>query len=375
MASLQEILSVSGSLKNAESIARQLSKKDPKFLLDLQLVLSAQGKISEAWEVSNQAFKLFPHDSRVLFNRGWLSISHGDLEEGLALLEKGRPAALWGDPPINTLKPAWHGHEDLSDQTVLILGEGGLGDQVFSIRFAKNLVHSFKGCKVIFACHNSLLSLFSRVKGISAIIDKQFLSKTPFDFSLAIHFDYWIPSFSLPLLLGLSQDSLNGRPYLQVSKASSCFPVISGKLKVGIRWSGNPQFEHDQFRRIPPELLFTLSEIPGIQLFSFQRDHDLVHLPENVIDLRPLLNSWEDTASALDNMDFLVSSCTSLAHVAGAIGKSTLLLTPIMPYYLWALFGNSTPWYDSVKLFRQDNFGAWDSVISKVKFFLSKRVQ
>ena len=373
MASLQEILSISGSLKNAEAIARQFSKKDPKFLLDLQLVLSAQGKISEAWEISNQACKHFPHDPRVQFNRGWLTISRGDLEGGLALLEKGRPAALWGDPPINTAKPIWDGHEDLSGQTILILGEGGLGDQVFSVRFAKNLVHRFKGCKVIFACHNSLLSLLSRVHGISTVIDKRYLCNTPFDASLVAYFDYWIPSFSLPLLLGIAKDDIDGSPYLGAQKAPSPLPEAPGCFKVGIRWSGNPQFEHDQFRRVPPELLFGLSEIPGIQLFSFQRDYDLVHLPKDVVDLRPSLSSWEDTVCLLKSMDFLVSSCTSLVHVAGALGKPTLLMVPVMCYYLWALPGNSTPWYDSVSLFRQSSFGNWESAATRVKSVLSKR--
>ena len=366
MASLQEILSVSGSLENAESIARQLSKKDPKFLLDFQLVLSAQGKLQEAWKISCKAHKLFPHDHRVNFDRGWLSIARGDLLGGLTLMEQGRPARLWGDPPLNTLNPVWNGLDDLSGKIVLILGEGGLGDQIFSVRFAKVLSEHFRDIRIILACHSSLMSIFSRVSGLSAVIDKQA--------ALASYFDYWIPSFSLPKLLFQFSDSIDGKAYI---KPASSHPIPGPQImeplqnpkvfKVGIRWAGNPQFEHDQFRSVPPELFFLLSDIEGIRLFSFQRDNDLIHLPENVIDLRPFLQSWEDTASLLQSMDLVISSCTSLAHLSAAMGKPTDILVPIMPYYLWAPSGNSSIWYNSAKLYRQTAFGSWNTIFQKLK--------
>lgn len=361
MATLQEILERAGTLENAEHIARFLSNDDPKYLMDLQLVLSAQGKVGDAWEVSNRALELYPDDPRVAFNRGWLVMQKGDLLTGLRLIDKGRSARLWGDPPIQTNLPMWDGEKDILGKTILLYCEAGFGDEIMLVRFVKLLVE--REAKVIVACKPDLVSLFSRIDSVSAVINKIAVP--------AVYHDYWVPSMSVARLCGVTYDSLSGLPYLLAHpNYSAKWEKIIGQrtsIKVGIRWSGNPQFEHDQHRSIPAEMMLRAVSMPDVGLYSLQRDDDLIHLPDGVVDLGPKLETWEDTAAAVDCLDLVITSCTAMAHLSAALGKPAWVIVPVMPYYVWAWGNDSSCWYDSVRLFRQEKFGVWSSPLEKVR--------
>jgi hypothetical protein len=170
-------------------------------------------------------------------------------------------------------------------------------------------------------------------------------------------------------VLGHEYATLSGKAYLTANPA----PLqATKKLKVGIRWSGNPQFEHEQHRRFDPQPLIDLHKIPGVELYSFQRDGDLRDVPFE--DLAPKLKNWEDTAAYLKAMDIVITSCTSVAHMSAALGVETWVITPILPYYLWAVPGNKSAWYNSVTLFRQEKYGDWSAPLDAVKQALEQRV-
>jgi hypothetical protein len=138
-----------------------------------------------------------------------------------------------------------------------------------------------------------------------------------------------------------------------------------------LRWAGNPGFEHQQFRKFPPEIILDLARIPElrdrVEFYSFQRDDNLVSLPSTVADLAPMLKTWSDTAAAIKEMDLVISSCTSCAHLSAGMGIPTWVIVPALPYFVWALPGDTSPWYDSVKLFRQAEFGRWSDVGLRLK--------
>jgi hypothetical protein len=160
---------------------------------------------------------------------------------------------------------------------------------------------------------------------------------------------------SAALLLNLEYSNLKGKAFLP------CKEKIKGKkLKVGIRWSGNPDFEHEQHRKFNPEPLFNLK---NVDLVSLQRD-SLEEIPNHIGC--PSLDSWEDTIEAIESVDLVITSCTSVAHLAGAMGKPTWIIIPILPYYLWAIPGQLTPWYNSVKLFRQTKKDEWSNVFEEI---------
>jgi hypothetical protein len=236
--------------------------------------------------------------------------------------------------------------------------EAGFGDEMVYVRFAKEL--SERGGRVTIACSDGLKSMFSRILYASAVVD--------YKASLAMYHDYWAPSMSTPYILGTTYETLSGEPYLSASQeAIDKFKLVvnSDKLRVGVRWSGNPTFEHEQFRLFPEKLMFNAVNVDGIQAYSLQKDWDKGY-PEHIIPLDKYLNDWEDTAGAIGNMDLVISSCTSVAHLAAAMGKPTWIVVPILPYYTWALPINDSPWYDSVQLYRQEKINDWEPSFDKV---------
>ena len=145
----------------------------------------------------------------------------------------------------------------------------------------------------------------------------------------------------------------------------------SNNLKVGIRWSGSPDFEDEQHRRFDPELMIGLHNIPNTTFFSLQRDENYVDgLPFG--DMREQMKTWEDTVSIIAGCDLIISSCTSIAHLSAAMGVPTWIVVPIMPYYTWAVPGDTSKWYDSVKIFRQTKYGQWDVPFNQIRKELTK---
>ncbi len=329
-------------------------------LLDLQLEASIRGDLDEAWRLAQILEKERPEDNRAAFNRGWHMLRRGDLKKGMELTERGRGENVFGSPPLKTDKPRWSG-QPLAGKTLVLRGEGGFGDEVVGVRFAQSFAKL--GAKVIATASPGIVQALKRAKGVSDVV--------PHDAAHAgqVQHDYWMPAMSSPLYLGMSYEDLPNGPYLSADPAfvEKWRKIISSsKLKVGVRWSGNPKFEHEQQRRFPPEPLFELAKLPGVQLYSLQRDHDLRDLPPEIVDLQHSLSSWEDTAAALECLDLVITSCTSIAHMSAAMGKETWIIVPVLPYYLWAMPGETSPWYTSVRLFRQEAYGTWDAPLGAV---------
>lgn len=330
-------------------------------LIDQQLRLMIHGRVEEAWKISEELFKQNPEDPRSNFNRGWHLLNQGKFQEGFKLLEYGRCLNVYGSGLIPTKKPIWD-QSDLTDKTVIINLEAGYGDNIISARFATEVFN--RGGKCILCCDSTLHSLFSRIKGVSSCITLDQVQHT--------YHDYWIPGFSCNWLFGHEKDTIPSSPYITANSNSvEQWKVIlqTKKPKVGIKWSGNPKFEHQQFRIFPPKNLIDLhKDNDHIQFFSLQRDDDLIELPEPIIDLHHLLISWEDTAACIENLDLVITSCTSIAHLASAMGKPTWVIVPLLPYYIWAYGDEHSPWYqNTTTVFRQKIFGSWDEPFAKVR--------
>lgn len=330
-----------------------------------------RGEFDEAWKISEQLQKLGPNGIqdpsgkknpemwlRHNFNRGWFLLNQGKFLEGMELLESGRFLNVYGGGRLPTTKPIWQRGDPLEGKTIILCMEGGFGDEIIHARFAKTLGE--RGAKVILAASVELHSIFSRIPGVVKVIprSKEAVDDNPHD--------YWIPGFSAGWLLYDSYEDLPNDPYITPipeSVTTWANIVKSDKIKVGIRWSGNPKFEHQQFRNFPSELLTDLAKHKELQLFSLQRDNDTKELDPSIYDLQYILLSWEDTAAAIANLDLVITSCTSVAHMAAAMGKETWVITPTLPYHTWAHKAPESrisPWYTSVRIFRQTKLGKWD---------------
>jgi hypothetical protein len=301
---------------------------------------------------------------RHCFNRGWFLLQDGDYQEGCKRLEHGRFLNVYGSPPLNTEAPIYNPEvHDIKGKSIIISLEGGYGDEMIHARFAKSY-KNLGAKKVYIATVPQLKSIFSRIPGVDEVILR--------NQSHTVQHDYWVPGFSAGWVAGHTFDNFPSDPYMTPNMESVRVwknVINSEKIKVGIRWAGNPKFEHQQFRRFPENFITNLSKYEELQIYSLQRDHNLVSLPENVIDLQFLLMSWEDTMAAIANMDLIITSCTSIAHLSAAMGKETWVIVPILPYHTWTYKSpesKTSPYYKSARLFRQKKYQKWNEAFQQL---------
>jgi len=323
----------------------ETQESKPKQLLDLQLEASRRGEFKKGWEIAQQIEKNEPENDRAAYNRGLYVLMQGKLQEGMELLARGRNEKIFGDSKPNVPTNIWDGK---SEQTVLLYLEGGLGDQIHQLRYAHDITN--RNCKVIVACSPPLVKLFSTVPHVHAVMVHE---AAP-----GIFHDAWVPGMSAPLTLKIEYNQVWGYSYIPK-------PVVSkNKIRIGLRWQGNPHFEDDHKKYFNPTLLFDAVKGHDVEYVSLQRDEGSQHRPEWIKNLK--LDEWQDTQNAIAGCDLVISSCTSVAHLSAAMGVPTWIIVPILPYYLWAVPGGKVPWYDSVKLFRQTKYEDWSEIFDQL---------
>ena len=331
-------------------LGEKANPNKPIHDLDMQLAAGLMGNFEEGWRIAQKLEKEEPWNNRAAFNRGWYQMWKGNLLEGEKLLFRGRVEGVFGNEPPRSPMPMWDGK---SKGTVLLNLEGGLGDQIHGVRYARDIA-KIAG-EVIVACSGSLATLFRDIEGVVAVCQS--------DAVYGVVHDYWAPSMSTIPILGYEYKDISGKPY--INKPS----VEPHKgLRIGLRWQGNPQFEHEQHRIFPPTKLFDALEDVDAEFISLQRDEGSQYKPYWVKDVP--LGHWEETRMALASCDLVITSCTSVAHLSGSMGIPTWIVVPVLPYYLWAPPGNTTVWYDSVKLYRQEIFGEWSAPFNQIKLDL-----
>jgi len=308
-------------------------------LIDLQLAAGIQGDFKTGWKIAQQLEKKQPTDDRAAFNRGWYLLQQGKLLEGHKLLNRGRFQDVFGNRHIGTTQPIWNGEEG----TVLLNLEGGLGDQIKSYRWAFDLQE--RGNRVMISCSPELAPMFAEKFPVME-----------HNAACGSYHDYWLPSMSAVIPLGYEYQDLKGRPYIERTT-----DPIPGR--VGVRWSGNPKFEYEQYRFFPADLMF--DAVKGYNCVSLQRDKDAELKPEWMAQAP--LDDWQTTRKSISECQLVISSCTSVAHLSAAMGIETWIVVPVLPYYLWALPGDKTPYYDSATLFRQEKYGDWSGPFKNIE--------
>lgn len=327
--------------------------------LDKQLQYSLAGDFNNGWKLVQELEKERPECHRCAFNRGWYLLQQGKFQEGFELLNRGRWVNVFGSPALNiSNKPIFNlSSDDINGKVILIRNEGGFGDEILNIRFVTKLAKA--GAEIIVSCRKGLHNLMMRVEGVRAVLPPEYESR--------VRFDYWAPAMSLPYLTQNTYETLSGKSYITadpdlVTDAKQIFSEETG-MKIGIRWTGNQKFEHEQYRKFPPQLMVDLIKNRNANFYSLEIDNPPLMGSQ---DLRPALVDWDHTAAVISNLDLVITSCTSVAHMAGALGVPVWIIVPILPYYSWALPGNKTPWYDSVRLFRQSKQYSWDEPFEEI---------
>ena len=321
--------------------------------LDLQLAASTTGDFQEGWRLAQQLETEEPNNHRAAYNRGWYYLRQGQIQKGYQLMDRGRVAGVFGNKHPDVPTQQWDGK---TKGIVLLNLEGGLGDQIHQVRYAKYI--AARGCKVIVACTGSLASLFVGVEGVSSVIQHEAV--------FGIYHDFWVAGMSAVVPLGFELADISGAPYM--TKPTT---IKGRKKRIGLRWQGSTQFEHEHHKAFPYELMFAAVKDADAEFISLQRDAGVEAAPGWV---KPVpLNSWEDTRAAVASCDLVISSCTSVSHLSAAMGVETWVITPVMPYFLYALEGEATPYYDSMKLMRQEVFGDWQAPFDRIKDRLGEK--
>ena len=323
----------------------------PIHKLDLQLTAGLVGNFEEGLRLSNELEVEEPWNNRAAFNRGWYKLREDKLLEGEQLLYRGRIESVFGNPIPSTPTPIWDGE---SKGTVMLYLEGGLGDQIHGARYAEYIAE--KGCEVIIACSGPIAMLLRKIKGVKAVIQHEAI--------FGVVHDFWTPSMSTVIPLKLEYKDIKGAAYINKPDVEPHYG-----MRIGIRWQGSTAFEHEQHRLFSPDLMFNALKGTNAEFISLQRDDGSEFCPSWAKKVP--LNTWEDTRNAIASCDLVISSCTSVAHLSAAMGVQTWIVVPILPYYLWAKEGDTSPWYDSVTLFRQEAFGDWTSPFDKINLKLA----
>jgi tetratricopeptide (TPR) repeat protein len=355
--------------------AIRLSPDDALAHHKLGLALWRQGRLEEAVAAYEQALRLRPDYPEAHWDRSLAWILLGRLAEGWPGFEwRWKCKDLARTPPFPT--PPWDG-APLEGRTILVHAEQGLGDTLHFVRYLP-LVRR-RGGRVILLSQPPLLRLLSRLPGI----DRLMAWGEPLP-----EYDVHVPLLSLPGLFGTTLDSVPAEvPYLDAEPALveswrdrlGAYPGF----KVGIAWQGNPQFPFDRIRSVPLAEFAPLARVPGVHLFCLQKGVGRDQLPAlkgyfPVIDLGRQLDEttgpFLDTAAVMKNLDLVITSDTAAAHLAGALGVPVWVALNEVPDWRWLLEREDSPWYPTMRLFRQSRPAQWEEVFERITEALLQRV-
>lgn len=333
------------------------------------LIQKDQNNFVGAIAATEQAMALGLSDTHSLVNFALMHLTIGEYEKGWGLYEKrwNLPILQKKWPPLAS-RP-WDGG-DPKGKTILIVGEQGFGDCIQMVRYAREL--EGRGARVITLMAPPLKRLFQKAAGVS-------ISLMPGD--AFPPYDAHVAAFSLPRLFNTRLDHMpSADPYLapDLADVTRVGQIITQatrpdtRIKAGIVWAGNPAHAMDTLRSLNLAALTAALEIPGLQLFSLQKDRNEAllqnaSLSAQIVNLGPVLNDFADTAAALANLDLLISADTSVVHLAGAMGRPVLMLCPFTPDWRWGLKGETSPWYPSVRIVRQDRRGDWTGPLAALR--------
>ncbi len=341
---------------------------DPDIMTNLAIVLQFSGRHDEALAEYERAIAIAPDHVGARFNRSLLFLLQGDYPRGWTEYE-GRWKLLEAKKP-RFAQPEWQG-EDLDGKTILLHSEQGFGDSILALRYVPAI--AARGGRVALRLERPLVRLAASLPDNLVITPTH--ARPP-------AFDVWCPLLTVPRILGTRIDSIPAQvPYLGVRPSIAerwrrRLSDLNG-LKVGLAWAGSPQHVNDFRRSIELERLQPLFEIAGVSLVSLQvgpRAADIAQLPSGaIVGLSAELTDFAETAGAILNLDLVVAVDTAVAHLAGALGKPAWVMLPFSPDWRWLLERSDSPWYPTLRLYRQPMPGDWNDVIARVAADLRER--
>jgi tetratricopeptide (TPR) repeat protein len=344
--------------------AAALNPTDPKAYSNLGPALIEQGRLDEALSALERALALDPDLAEAHFNQSLVYLLRGDFTRGWEKYRwQWRKKAFRDKFP----QPLWDGGA-IRERTVLLYADQGLGDTIQFTRFVPRVLERAKA--VILQVQPGLCWLAEGIAKEVTIVSRD-------DHGLA--FDCWAPLPSLPHILGIPSTGFAERtPYLAPppDRIARWRDRLGGAgFKVGIAWQGNPLVAGDRGRSIPLSCFAPLAQVPTVRLISLQKKDGLDQLQDlpagmTVETLGPAFDdgpeAFADTAAVMACLDLVVTSDTAIAHLAGALARPVWVALKAVPDWRWMLEGEASPWYPTLRLFRQTRSGDWDGVFRRI---------
>lgn len=324
------------------------------------------GRIEEAIKACDETIRLMPDHHQAHYNRGLSKLFSGDLKGGFEDCEAALRDPTIRKPLFGPFKtPQWDG-TDFTGKTLMLTGEQGIGDTFHFMRFVPHAMAY--GGNVVLAVHELARPLYQAPEGLKILKHGE----------TSPRFDLQCPLMSLPHRLGMTDPPPPPLPldwYTHHDLIQKWSARMGGHshLRVGLCWAGNPGHRHDKDRSIPLEKLAFITKAKGVQFYGLQKEirpddlKALKALPQ-IDNLGNEFTSFRDTAAAIANIDLMITVDTSVAHLAASLDTPTWVLLPAFGTdWRWQRERTDSPWYPSMRLFRQKERGNWDRVMQQVK--------
>lgn len=341
---------------------------DKHALKNKAIALEQLGRFDLAIAGYRRGVAADPDDAGAAWNLALLQLLTGNFEAGWA----GREAARWRIPILvagypKLSGPLWQGAEPIDGKTILVCPDEGLGDVIQFSRYVPML--AARGARVILLVQDELQPLLARLPGVALCLPKSTITAPPYDFHC--------PLTSLPLMFGTRLDTIPAEacylPAPPPGRVEAWAQRLGAhrRLRVGLVWSGNPRHPRDRARSMPFRTLAPILDADAT-FVSLQKDPRADDKPAllartDIIDPTVDLTDFVETAALVSCLDLVITVDTSVAHLAAALGRPTWILLPSVPDYRWLLDRDDSPWYPTMRLFRQDQRRDYAPVIAKVR--------
>ncbi len=360
--------------ENAAAYCQRAIELDPKLVeayVSLGHIYTRLRRVDAAMAACRAALALVPGHVQAHWNLGIAALLAGDWALGWRQYEWRKRPELYAEHFRIPQGEEWRGG-DLNGRTVTICAEQGLGDAIHLARYFPLL--AARGAKLILSCARPLMRLFAGDPNLELVLDRALpLARA----------DLWVDQMSLPGLFGTRIDHVVGAAgYIEAD--SELVPVWRDRLpqgyKVGLVWGGNPLHSNDRRRSMDvknvEELLDTVLHVAGVSFVSLQVGRDFPSAWQGrVFDAAPWLDDFAQTAACISCLDLVIAVDTSTAHLAGALGRDVWVMLPFAPDWRWLQGRSDTPWYNSMRLFRQAREGDWRDVTKDISRELQARLR
>ena len=355
--------------QEALEYCRQALAIDPDLIeahVSLGYIFTRLGRLDDAIAACRQALARSPRHVQAHWNLGIASLLAGDWSEGWRQYEWRKCPELYAAHFHIPRGEEWKGGE-LAGRTLTICAEQGLGDAIQLARYIPMLAE--RGAELILSCARPLVPLFVNFPQLSVVLDRT----DPLPDA-----DLWVDQMSLPGLFRTLPENIPGAAgYISADpvRVLRWRGLLPDGVKVGLVWGGNPLHSNDRRRSIPPADLEELLDISGISLISVQAGRPVpLEWKGRIFNAAPHLGDFAETAACIANLDLVITVDTAVGHLAGAMGRCVWTMLPFTPDWRWLACRADTPWYDSMRLFRQSHDRDWSSPVREVVAALRLRL-